>query len=151
MSRTLNDYSRLILNLLNGLSAIENLPATSTAINVRIDSIINWFTLTLDLGSSPPSSGQVGTNASTLGGTTTLYISKTGSSSSALEGDRTILLGNLAGKVLYIGTAGKASEAYLSVSSVSDSGTFYTVGVTPLILTNTIAEGEAMFMAVYRT
>lgn len=137
MSRSLIDYARLILNVLNDSDSNSNYHS-------RL-----WFRLSLDPGSVPFVDGSLSTNSPTMLGTTTLLVSKVASSAYALLGDRTQFIG--AGVVdSRIALVGLTSEAIalFTVSAVVDSGSYFTVTVSPFAGSDDFIDEETIALTL---
>ena len=138
-----NDYLRSIYNVLTGNTVNQTL-------SIAVDNISFWFSLIQDLGSNSLSIGQLGTNSPFLNTATKLYISETASSSVALSNDRPIFLGALTNSIIYLYTIN--FEAYLKITGVTDSGSFYTVAVSPLVTSNasSLVDGDPIRLSFCR-
>lgn len=143
MSRTVNEHLRLIYNKLIGVYPGDNLL-------VNVDSITVYYEFYLDAGSVPPSDGEILTDAATLGASTNLYVSKKCSSTIGMNNDRDIVIG--AGMVNgVIKLSMQELESFIKVTTVADSGTFYTIGIEPLVVvSDVILDGLPVKLSLYR-
>lgn len=128
-------------------TASKNLRVTFMGGKNTDNTISAWFTLLLDLGSASPTAKEIGTNTASFETTTTLYISKTCSSSVALSDSKAFyLLSTITPRVSIVGVNG---NGFFKVSSITDSGDFYTVSGLVEILSGSFASDDVISISFY--
>lgn len=133
MARSLSDYARLILSVLNDSDSNSNYHS-------RL-----WYFLVIDPGTAPFVSGSLSTNSPLMSTTTTLLVSKVASSAYFLPCDCSQFIG--AGvvntRIAIVGFTSR-SIALFTVSAIADAGAYFSLTVSPIAGTDDFNDGESV-------